>query len=194
MATASEDVAETVGSKRSFCSSGRCRATCCPFHDSKRSNALSMVSGDGWTYRCETVTLLWPAIRMIVNASAPASPNRVSIVCLSECSTKSAVPPTLPPSGRAAASRTQGNGRSWRGSHLKETSNALILMLQLVSGTNPKHQRRKQSYPLSKPDARKPSRMNCTAIATNRRPMSRAIILNAVSLTKYRYREANRRT
>src|SRR5690242_7007491 len=28
-----------------------------------------------YTYRCETVTLLCPAIRMMVNASAPASPS-----------------------------------------------------------------------------------------------------------------------
>ena len=60
------------------------------FSFSSRSNARSRPSGVGCTYRCDTVTLLCPAILMIVNASAPASPRRVNMVCLNECITKSA--------------------------------------------------------------------------------------------------------
>jgi len=46
----------------------------------KRSKARSTSSRPGCTYRCETLMLLWPAIRMIVNASTPDSPSLVSIV------------------------------------------------------------------------------------------------------------------
>ena len=38
------------------------------------SPLLSIPSGVGCTYRCETVTLLQPAIFMMVNASVPGSP------------------------------------------------------------------------------------------------------------------------
>src|SRR5688572_2719793 len=41
------------------------------------SYACSTASGDGCTYRCETVTLECPIILIIVKASAPASPSRV---------------------------------------------------------------------------------------------------------------------
>lgn len=57
---------------------------------SSRSNARSIPSGVGCRYRCDTVTLLCPAILMIVKASAPAPPNRVNMVCPNECITKSA--------------------------------------------------------------------------------------------------------
>ena len=49
-----------------------------------RWKARSMPSGVGCTYRCDTVTLLCLAMRMMVKACAPASPRLVSIVCLSE--------------------------------------------------------------------------------------------------------------
>ena len=42
---------------------------------SNRSKANSQLSGVGCTYRWDTVTLECPASFMIVNASAPASPN-----------------------------------------------------------------------------------------------------------------------
>jgi hypothetical protein len=48
-----------------------------------RDTALSIASGEGWTYRCDTVTELWPISFMIVNASAPVSPNLVPYVCRS---------------------------------------------------------------------------------------------------------------
>jgi hypothetical protein len=48
--------------------------TFCRFRAINLPNANSTASGDGCTYRCETVTVECPIKRMIVNASAPASP------------------------------------------------------------------------------------------------------------------------
>ncbi|MGI8990736.1 MAG: hypothetical protein ACR2I2_14310 [Bryobacteraceae bacterium] len=48
------------------------------------SKARSIASGIGCTYFCEIITLLCPAILMMVNASTPASPRRVSMVCRKE--------------------------------------------------------------------------------------------------------------
>jgi hypothetical protein len=45
-----------------------------------RSKALSTASGLGWKYRCDTMTLQGPAIRMIVKASSPNSPSLDNIV------------------------------------------------------------------------------------------------------------------
>ncbi len=60
-----------------------------PLKASSRSKARSSDSGDGCIQRCEAVTRACLAILMIVKASAPDSPSRVSIVCLNECSTNS---------------------------------------------------------------------------------------------------------
>ena len=58
------------------------------FNSCSRSKACSMSSGVGCRYRSQTVTLLWAAIFMIVNASA-ASPKPVNIVWRNECTTNS---------------------------------------------------------------------------------------------------------
>jgi len=47
------------------------------FNSGRRSKACSMPAGVGCMYRSETVTLLWAAIFMIVNASALVSPEPV---------------------------------------------------------------------------------------------------------------------
>ena len=60
------------------------------FQASMRDTSLSITSGEGWTYRCDTVTVLWAISFMIVNAWAPVSPNLVPYVCRKECATKSA--------------------------------------------------------------------------------------------------------
>src|ERR1035441_5227586 len=56
---------------------------------SNLSKAVSQLSSVGWTYRWDTVTLECPASFIIVNASAPASPNRVRKVWRSPWRTNS---------------------------------------------------------------------------------------------------------
>ena len=73
--TAFPTVAKTVAGGSTFGSASAFERESC-----KRSKARSTASGLGWTYRCETVMLLCPAIRMMVKASTPDSPSLVSIV------------------------------------------------------------------------------------------------------------------
>src|SRR5205814_3927457 len=64
---------------------------------SRRSTARTIASGEGCTYFCDTVTLLWPMSFIIVKASAPDSPSGVPNVWRKECGTKSAGSTNHPP-------------------------------------------------------------------------------------------------
>jgi hypothetical protein len=57
--------------------------------ESRRAIAKPTVSEEGCTHRCDGEIEEWPAIRMMVKASAPACPSRIHAVCLNEYSTNS---------------------------------------------------------------------------------------------------------
>ena len=83
------------------------------FRASIRLTARSTDSGDGWTYRCETVIVLCRMSFIIVNASAPDSPRRRESVTKGMQSQQLANLPLLFVEPRLAKATTVWSSKNW---------------------------------------------------------------------------------
>ena len=108
------------------------------------AKARSSDSGLGCSYLCDRVTLPWPAILMMVKASARASPKRVSIVGLNECTTKS----------RGSRQTQQAPGQGPQRAHLCQRSTstpACLVSRAKPRGLSPQPSNRRLSLFMTSP-------------------------------------------